>query len=275
MADKTDDTFSRPGDTRIAQFTTGPGSAGETPESSHAWHDPRGWSLRRKLLAGAIIAAVVIIAVVVGVVEGTRRRKYPSYTPLNYKLADAYTPENFLSRFDYFSGKDPTDGFVQYVDRDRASALNLTYATDTSVVLRVDTSSDDSINGRHSVRLESKSNYDSGLFVFDILHTPYGCGTWPALWLTDTYNWPTNGEIDVLETTNRGSEGNAVTLHTGGKCKMDVKRKQVGTAVYANCDNSTHGNAGCGVQGAPRTYGPAMNEIGGGVSSLHNSPFAI
>ena len=271
MADKTlaGETYSRGGNTtHPPRFDTEHDLAGKTPESSHAWYDPRGWSLRRKLIVGAIIPAAVIIAVIVGAVEGTKRREYPSYTPLNYKLTDSYTPANFLSRFNYYSGDDPTDGFVQYVDRETAMALNLTYTTDTSVVLRVDTSSSDSVNGRHSVRLESMSSYDSGLFVFDILHTPYGCGTWPALWLTDPYNWPVNGEIDVLETTNRGSEGNVVTLHTGEECKMDVERKQDGTAQYMSCDNSTHGNAGCGVDGAPETYGRAMNEIGGGVSPL-------
>ena len=73
--------------------------------------------------------------------------------------------------------------------------MNLTYASTTSAILRVDTSETDATTGRKSVRIESKNQYDSGLFIFDILHTPYGCGTWPAVWLTDPSNWPMNGEI--------------------------------------------------------------------------------
>ena len=143
--------------------------------------------------------------------------------------------------------------------------MNLTYATDTSAILRVDSFTPKAVAGRNSVRIESKPTYDTGLFVFDIIHTPYGCGTWPALWLTDGYNWPVNGEIDILETTNGGSNGNEVTLHTTQGCRMNVKRKETGSRVYDRCDNSTNSNAGCAVQGDPTTYGQAMNENGGGV----------
>lgn len=154
----------------------------------------------------------------------------------------------------------------RYVNQSTSNSLNLTYVGEDSVVLKVDTSNKNATKGRQSVRLESKTSYDSGLFIFDIIHTPYGCGLWPALWLTDTYNWPENGEIDVVETNNLATEGNAVTLHTTSGCKMNVKRKETGTPNYVTCDNSTHSNAGCGVQGSPRTYGQEMNENGGGVS---------
>jgi hypothetical protein len=144
--------------------------------------------------------------------------------------------------------------------------LNLTFATDASAILRVDSSTPKASAGRNSVRIESKSTYDTGLFIFDILHTPYGCATWPALWLTDGYNWPVNGEIDVVEANNKGTEGNEVTLHTTAGCSMDVKRKETGSPRYTTCGNETHSNSGCGVQGDPATYGPAFNDLGGGVS---------
>ena len=134
-------------------------------------------------------------------------------------------------------------------------------------MLRVDSSTPNAPAGRNSVRIESKSKYDTGLFIFDILHTPYGCGTWPALWLTDGSNWPENGEIDVVEATNGGTGGNEVTLHTTAGCSMNVKRKQTGSALYKTCGNSTHSNSGCGVQGDPSTYGQALNDQGGGVST--------
>ncbi|KAI9933079.1 hypothetical protein ASPWEDRAFT_42832 [Aspergillus wentii DTO 134E9] len=231
------------------------------------WYNPRGWSRRTKVVTGIGII-VVIIAVIVGAVEGTRARRYPDYIPLNYKLVDTYSGTSFFDQFDYFSSEDPTNGFVHYVDRQTAQNLNLTYASDSSVVLKVDTSEKNASTGRRSVRIESKHNYDTGLFIFDILHTPYGCGTWPALWLTDGYNWPKNGEIDILEANNRGTEGNAVTLHSTPGCNMKVRRKQTGFAEFLTCDNSTNSNAGCGVQGAPDTYGEELNDNHGGVYAL-------
>lgn len=123
-------------------------------------------------------------------------------------------------------------------------------------------------SGRQSVRIESKRQYNTGLFIFDILHTPYACGLWPALWLTDGANWPDNGEIDVVETNNLATEGNAVTLHTTNGCNMKVKRKQTGEPNYVTCDSNKHSNAGCGVEGESNTYGAELNSAGGGVSPI-------
>ncbi|CAL5867668.1 uncharacterized protein PFLUO_LOCUS1887 [Penicillium psychrofluorescens] len=245
----------------------GQGPEKELPEAQTPRYDPRRWSLRKKLIVASVVAVVIIVAIV-GAIEGVRANRYPDYTPLNYKLVDTYEGPSFFDNFDYFSDEDPTKGFVVYVDEETAEYLNLTFATDTSAVLRVDSSTPYAPDGRNSVRIESKSTYDTGLFIFDILHTPYGCATWPALWLTDGYNWPNNGEIDIVEANNKGTEGNEITLHTTAGCSMDVKRKETGSPHYTSCGNDTHGNSGCGVQGDPSTYGSAFNNLGGGVYAL-------
>lgn len=258
--------------TPLVPTVTDGGKSPERKPRVFPWYHPRGWSRRRQILAATAGAAVVILAVVVGAVLGVRANRYPNYTPLTYRLVDTYQGSSFFDRFNYFSDEDPTDGFVVYVNRDAARDLNLTYASDTSAVLRVDSFTPRAIGGRNSVRIESKATYDTGLFLFDIIHTPYGCGTWPALWLTDGYNWPNNGEIDVLESNNDGSHGNEITLHTTKGCNMNVKRKETGSPVHTACDNSTNGNSGCGVLGDSSTYGQEFNQNGGGVS---NKPHPI
>ena len=131
-----------------------------------------------------------------------------------------------------------------------------------------DSSATNAKNGRNSVRITSKKQFHSGLFVFDIIHTPHGCGTWPAVWLADPLDWPGNGEIDVVETVNKGNTGNQMTLHTSKGCTMKSRRQQTGTVVGTNCWNGTDNNAGCAVQGASSSFGQEMNEDGGAVSYL-------
>lgn len=118
------------------------------------------------------------------------------------------------------------------------------------------------------MRLESKKTYNSGLFIFDVKHTPYACGAWPALWLTDSANWPDHGEIDVLESINQGTAGNAMTLHTSGSCSMAVKRQQTGSSNQDDCDHSVNKNAGCGVTQPASTFGPTLNSAGGAVVAV-------
>lgn len=95
---------------------------------------------------------------------------------------------------------------------------------------------------------------------------PYGCATWPNLWLTDPDNWPENGEIDVMESNNKGADGNAMILHTSKNCKMIAKRKETETAQYINCLATANDNAGCNMEGKKATYGEPSNSNGGGVS---------
>lgn len=238
-------------------------------QSSGSKWNPKNWP--RWAIVTAIIASIaIIIAIIVGAVEGSKSSAYPNYSKLTYALEDTYQGTDFFSNFDYFTGYDPSSGFVHYVPAETANSTqyNLTYATSTSAVLKVDTTDTDASTGRYSVRITSKKQYNSGLFVFDILHSPYGCSTWPALWLSDPNNWPDHGEIDVVEAVNQATTGNQMTLHTTNDCSMKVKRKETGTVVNTDCYNGTDGNAGCGVKGEVATYGEAFNDNGGGVYAM-------
>jgi hypothetical protein len=118
------------------------------------------------------------------------------------------------------------------------------------------------------VRVESKTQYNKGLFIFDIKHTPYGCATWPALWFADRFNWPKNGEIDVMEAVNQATDGNYMTLHTTKGCDMDHKRVQSGKELQATCDHSVNNNLGCAVTGPKASFGSDLNAAGGGVMAM-------
>jgi hypothetical protein len=264
-------------DTKPSGF---PASYSEVPEhrslrpaqTTLPWWNPRYWP--KKVWAG-IVTLIVVLAIIVGAVVGVNAKKnaYPNYSELSYSLAETYEGEQFFDKFDYFTGYDPTGGFVHYVPREQAEQLNLTYASSTAAVLRVDTSvgpgsEPDASTGRFSVRVTSKATYNSGLFLFDVLHSPFGCGTWPALWLTDPSNWPDHGEIDVLEAVNQAEDGNQMTLHTTSGCSVGGRRKMTGTAGHKTCDHAKNDNAGCGVTGPEDSYGAALNDRGGGVMAL-------
>lgn len=103
---------------------------------------------------------------------------------------------NFINAFDYFTGSDPTHGFVKYVDGSTAVSSGLVYTqSNQQVVIKADNTAV-TPNGRPSVRIVSKTSYNKGLFILDLEHMPVGCGTWPAFWMVGD-NWPNNGEIDV------------------------------------------------------------------------------
>lgn len=68
--------------------------------------------MKKVFLAVGII--VVIVAVVVGAVLGVRANRYPKYSKLNYSLKDEFSGPSFFDNFEYFTGADPTHGFVQY-----------------------------------------------------------------------------------------------------------------------------------------------------------------
>ncbi|CAK5267867.1 unnamed protein product [Mycena citricolor] len=195
-----------------------------------------------------------------------------------YQRADLFVGANFYDSFDFQAIPDPTHGRVNYVDQATAQAQNLTFAGPNKFVLRADHTtviSDASPVGRNSVRIQSKKKYSTHAAVFDIAHMPEGCGTWPAIWETDTVVWPHGGELDIIEGVN-GVGSNQMTLHTDPGCTMPQNRAQTGTSLQLNCDANVNGNAGCGVSaGQPLSYGPAFNANGGGWYAIERSPNGI
>lgn len=77
-----------------------------------------------------------------------------------YTLQDTFSGANFFDGFDFFTGADPTHGFVNYVDRGTAQNNGLV-STANGAYIGVDYTSpldpSGSQGGRQSVRLTSKN----------------------------------------------------------------------------------------------------------------------
>ncbi|KAM3447459.1 hypothetical protein MY3296_008696 [Beauveria thailandica] len=183
----------------------------------------------------------------------------------NYAIDTVYDQNNFFQEFIHFNEADPTQGFVEYVDRPTAEGAGLSGIRDGAIYMGVDSTTVNPAKGRRSIRVESQKTFTKGLFIADIAHMPSNtCGVWPAFW-TFGPNWPTSGEIDIIEGVNTQTQ-NAITLHTKDKCQM------AGASVLANtfvgeveCNAST----GCGQQtGDNQNYGDGFNAIHGGVYAM-------
>lgn len=161
-----------------------------------------------------------------------------------YNLVDDYTSDgNFFDLFDFYTGTDPTDGWVDYLTYANASDCGLIRSTnppswgvDNNNVINPDISA-----GRPSVRLTSQKTYNHGLFILDLAHMPYSaCGVWPAFWsFSQTATWPVGGEIDIIEYVNRHST-DLMTLHTSDGCTINSDSSlMTGEIVSDVCDVRT------------------------------------
>ncbi|KAK5073405.1 hypothetical protein LTR70_010290 [Exophiala xenobiotica] len=186
-----------------------------------------------------------------------------------YSVVDDYSPNNFASKFDFFTGSDPTNGYVNYVDYNTASSHGLYSVSNNQVYMGVDHNNTASGRGRDSVRISSKNSYQHGLIVLDLAHMPASaCGTWPAFWLLSTSaTWPNGGEVDIIEGVNTQNY-NTMAVHTNAGCSISSNGSMTGKIVTDNCDVSAPGqatNQGCAIKtGNTNSYGDGFNAVGGG-----------
>ncbi|PIL31983.1 hypothetical protein GSI_06687 [Ganoderma sinense ZZ0214-1] len=191
-----------------------------------------------------------------------------------WTIQDTYEGKTFFDTFDFFTGEDPTHGMVNYTDRATALANNLVYVTEDGKVIMKGDNTTSLASGvyRNSVRISSQTQYNTGLFILDLNHAPWGCGVWPAWWTLGGGQWPYTGEIDIIEGVHDNAH-NQVTWHTGPNCYLNTNVSFTGTPVSSGtnitCDGNANGNAGCGVTEWSRaSYGPIFDEQGGGVFAM-------
>lgn len=182
-----------------------------------------------------------------------------------YVSSITYDASNFFTTWDFFSGADPTNGFVEYVDATTANDQGLAGQQDGAIFMGVDSVTVGPANGRKSVRLTSQQAFTKGLFIADIAHMPASvCGSWPAFWMFGP-NWPGSGEIDIIEGVNT-QETNSVTLHTSAGCTIDNSGTVDTTTLVGNDCGAGNSGTGCGQSTADnQNYGDGFNAIGGGV----------
>lgn len=191
-------------------------------------------------------------------------------TTASYKLVTTYDHTNFFQDFTFYTGADPTHGFVDYLDYADASAAGLATIVKDQIYMGVDytTAPVSASAGRKSVRVTSNAAYTHGLFILDLAHMPGSiCGVWPAYWMFGP-NWPASGEIDIIEGVDT-NVNDTISLHTSAGCTINIDGSQSGAALgSANC-NQDSGNTGCSASTTlGQSYGDAFNLAGGGVYAM-------
>ncbi|KAF4626526.1 hypothetical protein G7Y89_g11639 [Cudoniella acicularis] len=220
-------------------------------------------------LVGISLLATLQSASALAVTSLARNLTIPAeLATASYQLVQTYNSGNFFSGFNFYTGSDPTHGFVSYQSQSSAQNLGLINTNNGQVYLGVDSTTVNPSGGRASVRISSNQAYTHGLFIADIAHMPGSiCGVWPAFWLFGP-NWPNSGEIDVIEGVNLAGT-DTITLHTAAGCTINTAGSQGGTTLQnANC-NSNNANNGCSVTTTTsNAYGNAFNSNGGGVYAM-------
>ncbi|KJA15955.1 glycoside hydrolase family 16 protein [Hypholoma sublateritium FD-334 SS-4] len=185
--------------------------------------------------------------------------------------SDEYSGSTFFDRWTFFDGPDPTS----YVNQSTAVAKGYVFVQDDgTVIMKADDQTTLPLGqNRESVRISSNTTYDTGLFILDLNRAPWGCAIWPAFWTVGS-DWPSNGEIDILEGVH-DNEHNQVAWHTNPGCTLNPNASYTGIIPQTNginntdCDANVNSNAGCDVTDWSRaSYGPFFEAQGGGILAM-------
>jgi hypothetical protein len=115
--------------------------------------------------------------------DSTPTSSSSQYPPLTYSLVKCYSEGSFFDQFNFYTGSDPTHGFVEYLLTSSHSAngrfVDQTTAQNTNLISEsngIAYIASDSTNvapgGRKSVRLESKDKFNEVLIIADFTHLP-------------------------------------------------------------------------------------------------------
>lgn len=182
-----------------------------------------------------------------------------------YTLEDSYDTSNFFKEFSFFSAPDPTQGFVKYLDAVPANQSGLAGYSNNAIYMGVDHTTMNPTAGRESIRVSSNKAYNKGLIIADITHMPDStCGSWPAFWTVGP-DWPSSGEIDIIEGVNAQTT-NSITLHSADGCTMSATGALSSSKLIETNCNAGSGSNGCGFETTnTQGYGTGFNAVGGGV----------
>ncbi|KAJ3561480.1 hypothetical protein NPX13_g8928 [Xylaria arbuscula] len=192
---------------------------------------------------------------------------------MSYSLSTHFAGQGLLDQFSFFTGEDPSNGFVSYQSREAALASNLVSIDQFNrVKLGVDAINiySTSDKGRPSVRITSDEQFNHGLFIADFAHMPGStCGTWPAFWaFNNEGQWPDGGEVDIIEGANT-AQRNLFSAHTTPGCKAP-STGFTGIPGLTDCSIDPN-NVGCNFA-APKangaSHGDSFNVLGGGVYAM-------
>ncbi|RXW18955.1 hypothetical protein EST38_g6892 [Candolleomyces aberdarensis] len=126
-----------------------------------------------------------------------------------YELVEDFSGATFFDKWDFYGHWDNltlgkcshslslVGGLRLY--RTDPSEQRLAYTNERgNAIIKVDNTSNVPWNEkRNTVRLTSQRAYDFGtIWIANIMHLPFGCSVWPALWTMGT-DWPHDGEIDM------------------------------------------------------------------------------
>jgi len=196
-----------------------------------------------------------------------------------YAMVKEYTGQTFFNDWNFYDNFDNlTNGNVNYLSAKDAESQQLAYINSRgNAIMKVDNTTTVKFpDRRNSIRINTKDRYTIGtMWVADMLHTPFGCSTWPAFW-SSAPTWPEGGEIDTFEGVNQVTM-NQMGLHTAAGCTHTNTSLQTSTLINStDCDIAANSNEGCIITNpTTKSYGAGFAQAGGGIFVTEFAPSGI